>query len=726
MKMFKKASALILALCMVLTTLALPVFADGETIVGDANIYRAPVGKTQKIEYSVVDSSSAKVDGITWSVSEYEGVSIDQNGVLSVSGSVAAGEITITATKEGAALATKTVTILEKTEIYSDVDRFFDDFEVYKDDEKIVRRTVSPGRSSIKYADLSGTGLFVGKEANGNTYAKATGLCYWGGTATFFIEPTVDGGKQYLPDASVVTIDGRFKTESASASDQSIMWFENAGLKLAYVASAESGKADIYDRAASKKLATVNTNEWFDLRVEFDHSNATYDVYLNNIEVVTAGVMTNNLHIGAGSRGNGFYIGASVDDLAIYNGRNADVVENVEISGDANIYRAPVGTTQKIAYTAEVPEGTIWSLNGAPAGVTIDQNGILKAEGSVSSGTSFNIQLINSGVVIGTKEISIPAKPELYPGGTVIGRYFEDFTRYDGTTVTNQGDIKFTSGLTATKTSDGNVYAKAYLEPGASWTSQTGKSLLLVNSWNPGNQYMPDASNVVVEGKFMAETPTGGEHWPIMNHDGLGIHIYYEFKDGEDYARVLFAENDAEGNPVATVVANVKTNEWFNARLELDYTDYTYSVFVDDVRVVKDKSLKEQAKLKDRMTIAISVDDFAMYNGTKNASFVDEKAAVITKNGEIIEDRKVDVTADGTLKLTVNKMMKNNSNLAKQVGAFVAVYGEDGRLLDVVCTYNTILPEVTGSLFVDLNQVVKAGDYAKIFIWDMESLQPLE
>ena len=36
-----------------------------------------------------------------------------------------------------------------------------------------------------------------------------------------------------------------------------------------------------------RKMLLADTDEWFDLRAEFDHTAATYDVYLNNVRKVS-------------------------------------------------------------------------------------------------------------------------------------------------------------------------------------------------------------------------------------------------------------------------------------------------------------------------------------------------------------------------------------------------------------------------------------------------------
>jgi len=740
MRMFKNIAVLLLTLCMILTSVTVPAFAEGYSIDGDVSVYRAPVGATQKIEYAVVDGEgNAVTDGVVWSVSDYSGVSIDANGVLSVDGSALAGDITVTATKDSLVLAEKTVTILAKPEQYSDLfDRYYEDFEVYKEDDTIFMKD-SPYRSSIKYSDPSGTGLVVGKEENGNTYAKATGLCYWGaaGNATLMIEPTKDGGKTYMPDASVVTLDARFMIENEKADYQSLMWFEAAGLRLGYTASAEEGKANIYDYATNSNtvIATVNTDEWFDLRVEFDHTAANYDVYLNNIRIIEGNTLAGNLYIGAGARGNGFYIGASVDNLALYNGRNAKKVENAEITGDSTIYRAPVGTTQKLVYTteAELTDGTVWSLKDAPAGVTIDQSGVLKVPGSVDAGT-FEIQIVNSGLVIGSKSVTIHAQPEKYIKKETSGRYFEDFKRYEDaviTTGTHHGDIKLTSGIVATEEENGNVYAKAYIAEGTSWASSSA-AIKLLNSWNDDKVYMPDASNVVFEGDFKAEVPTNGARWPMMWHNAIGINISYEFAEGDNFAKIVYTDDSITPgtgeNTNATAIAHVEADKWFNLRVELDYSADKYSVFVDDICVLKDKDFATKGvRLNKDVVIAASIDNIAMYNGTKDASISYEKTEIV-ENGVVLDEgtKEFKFTEDKNFNLYVTKTMKNTTEKTIQAGLVAAVYNADGSLKTVDIDGVYIRPDRMGSLLVELDCDVKAGESAKIFTWDFKDLTPIE
>ncbi|MBQ2613950.1 MAG: heparinase II/III family protein [Clostridia bacterium] len=697
-------------------------------IQGDTNLYRSPVGRVQTIQYGVVGNLPETIkNSLSWSLDGApEGVSVDDSGVLSMSGDVSSGTFTLCLNLNGEELATKEVAILAKPEKYSDLfDRYYEDFEVYKEDATIVMKG-SPQRPSIKYTDPSGTGLIVGKEEDGNTYAKATGLCYWSSNATFMFNYSAnDGQRLYLPDASVVTVEGRFMIENPSSTEQSLMWFENAGVRLGYKASSSPEKADVYSHGT--KIATVDTNEWFDLRVEFDHTNVTYDAYLNNIKVVDARAMGNNLYVGAGTRGNGFYIGASVDDLAMYSGRNVAVVETAGIYGDATIYRAPVGIIQKLQYTTDtdLTHGTKWYLKDAPEGVTIDQNGVLKVPGSVPAGT-FEIQLMNVGLLLGAKTITIPEQPEKWVKGTSSGRYYEDFTRYQDATITTgtvHGDIKLDSAITATTEADGNVYAKASISDGLSWGS-SGTALKLLNSWNDGNIYLPDASEVVIEGRFKAEIPTAEKRWPVMWHMATGINISYELAEEEAYAKLVHTN---DGTDDSTTIAYVPKDTWFSLRVELNYTKGTYSVFVNDTRVVEGRQFTNtETRLNKGLVIGTSVDDLAMYSGTKDATVMGDQMTIV-KNGVVVDSttRRFDFAEDTTLNLSISKSMKNTSENAKAIGVFVAIYTEDKNLSNVWYNGNSILPEITGSFLIDVTCDVTAGSYAKIFLWDMEKLCPI-
>ncbi|MBQ2613955.1 MAG: S-layer homology domain-containing protein [Clostridia bacterium] len=315
--MLKRLFTLLLAVTMVVGTVGtLSVFAANE-IVGDSNIYLPPTGKTMRVGYGISGTS----EPVVWSLqSAVNGVSMMEDGGLLVSGNATAGAtITIEAKAEsGTLLAEKTVTIIAKPEQYGDLfDRYYEDFEVYANDSTIAMKA-TPQRSTLKYY---GTNLLVGKETNGNTYAKSSGLCYWGGNAGFVFGESWNTEKQYMYGSKIATVDGRFMIENPSSTEQSLMWFENAGVRLGYKVSSSPEKADVYSHGT--KVATVDINEWFDLRIEFDHVSATYDAYLNDVRILDDKTMNYNIYVGStgGQRGYGFYIGASVDDLAMYNGR---------------------------------------------------------------------------------------------------------------------------------------------------------------------------------------------------------------------------------------------------------------------------------------------------------------------------------------------------------------------------------------------------------------------
>jgi len=297
------------------------IFAE-EEISGDSSIYLPPVGKTMKVSYSVASGR----DDIVWSLSNnVEGVNIMQDGALIVTGGAMSGaSFDIMAnSSDGTLLGSKTVSILSKPEKYSDTfDRYFEDFEVFKNDNLITQKT-TPYRSTIKYYAGVGTNLEVGKEADGNTYAKARGGVYWvndGLARLQILKSWNDGQPVYMNGSNKVTFEGRFKAETPTSDKQALIFMDNAGIKLMY--SSYGDQVAIYDDAVSANypLAYVNENEWFNLRMELDHINQTFNVYLNDTEIITQGELKNNLRIGTDGRSNNIFIGASVDDIAMYNG----------------------------------------------------------------------------------------------------------------------------------------------------------------------------------------------------------------------------------------------------------------------------------------------------------------------------------------------------------------------------------------------------------------------
>jgi len=402
---------------------------------------------------------------------------------------------------------------------------------------------------------------------------------------------------------------------------------------------------------------------------------------------------------------------------------------NPEITGDSGIYRAPVGTTQLIKYKTdmELVNGTEWSLKNAPKGVTIDQNGVLKASGNILAG-EFEVQLLYSGKVIASKTVTIYSQPEKYIKTVTSGRYFEDFTRYKDNQITTgsyHGDIKLSSGIAATTEENRNVYAKASLSDGAGWgSSQT--ALKLIHSWNDGNVYMSDASVVSIEGSFMAEMPTNGTRWPVMWHNALGINISYELSENGSYAKLIYTD-ESESPSTSETIGFVERGKWFNFRLELDYINDSYSAFLEDNCVVENKKFKTGGiRLNKDLVIGASVDNLAMYNGTKYVRNINSQLT-LKKDG--VEWGSAGIknylnSAESTV-ISAGGVIENLSEGSIKAGLFLGIYGEDDglELLD----YDVKEAETgkTEELYAEINADADKNKYVKVFVWDMENLCPI-
>ena len=80
---------------------------DGQTVQYTANVYKSIttlMGGTDVVAYGSKDTAA-----VTWSVNGYEGVSIDDNGLLTITSKAAPGEVTVTATAGGVSKSRKLV-----------------------------------------------------------------------------------------------------------------------------------------------------------------------------------------------------------------------------------------------------------------------------------------------------------------------------------------------------------------------------------------------------------------------------------------------------------------------------------------------------------------------------------------------------------------------------------------------------------------------------------------
>ena len=377
-------------------------------ISGQTGITRAPIGTSANFAYKAAASLPwATGEGLTWGISgSYTGVSVNEaTGVVTVAGSAATGTFTLQLKEGGAVVAEKAVKIVDATDQWvDDKSRTFLDFENQSDYvgkapahritgvsnyNDIPLSFERRGESSLTKEEDLVTGV-IQQESNGNLYVTALGQAWWGANgSTFRFYPYGLKDRKWLEGAESATLEADFMIESDKMStrlgERYSLLSENlaTGATVATASDIEvsyryfaDGTAGIYtgywtkdeeggDITAATLVGVVNADEWFNVRLEFNFVNKTYDLYVNNQKLAVAEPIKKD-HIEC------FYVGAAIDNIAAYHGAKA--VDEVALTtsfkdGVAAINDAAFATAIAVNET-EIKTISVTLGEAAPAGVS--------------------------------------------------------------------------------------------------------------------------------------------------------------------------------------------------------------------------------------------------------------------------------------------------------------------------------------------------------------------
>lgn len=323
----------VISLCTLLAMQVMPIATiNAYDIAGNAQIARAPIGKTAAVKYAV-DGTDA-----IWSVSGApSGVEITHDGVLLVPGeTVLSGnnvEITVTAKDEsGSILAEKTVDLLNKinydksTANYNYVDfpkRSYVNFEVQEVDTAPTDRLLL-GNSwddvPLRFNAIGTSGTepcVIKQEANGNKYVSASGTKSWSNGGTTFRNFV-----KFTPETAL-TFYARFMIEdnTEKSNPYSLIYFENSSYDIRYapISENETGLYLYMENGADvtpELLTTVTPGEWFEFWIEYDIVNNTLSMFADGKKIIDnrpyTRVATDILRFGA-----------AIDDMAYFSGTYA-------------------------------------------------------------------------------------------------------------------------------------------------------------------------------------------------------------------------------------------------------------------------------------------------------------------------------------------------------------------------------------------------------------------
>lgn len=516
----------------------------------------------------------------------------------------------------------------------------------------------------------------------------------------------------------------------------------------------------------------VTANDFVEFQFIIDGQNDTttvradgetngYRDNLSNLEKATLKYMKNNTAVSLSEAAiSNIAFTMPLDDLEIYSGEK--VSGTYEILGDATIYRAQKNSGAKISYTAKpilpwenVLSNLTWCLKSAYNGVTMDADGTLHVSGAAPAGT-VTVQVKSGDTVLGEKLITVKKADWI----EYTENLFDDFES-SALTVgqapisgANYGSNQrgafnyFTSTnaavgiepyVRAETTADGKVNHYISAARCLHWGT-TGCTLQVL----PRNSLPCADYNVVTfDGKFRANTARlQNNTWSLMclaggtGGDDLPIRLDIRYrKIAEGIIGIYNYMVDGVGNQTNNpkLIAVVPADEWFDARAEFDTVNETYDFYIDDMKVVDGEKWKKDniANVFVRMYIGSDVDDIAHYNGRKDKVAQTGSGVTVFEDGKAITAGaadKIPFASSSEAKTVSAGISLKNSGLTAENNAklIIAYYDAAGKLVDTAIEPVTITDAGVAAGSVALSQAVGVGDYAKVFLWNMDKVQPLQ
>lgn len=316
--------------------------------------------------------------------------------------------------------------------------------------------------------------------------------------------------------------------------------------------------------------------------------------------------------------------------------------DSYEISGDATILRAPVGKITKTAYAVDGYTGdVVWSLDGAPAGVEIKEDGGLLVKGEAASGTFDVVALDESDNVLASKSVTIMDK--LYNWADSYERAYVDFEeqttgnapsdRLVGTANWNDHVIRFKRAnrtneplATVKQETNGNKYISAV---GTSSWYNNGASFLtdIISVSDDAKNAFINADTTTIEADFMAESSmisshnSGSTFWSLMTvvpsgSSTVALDLRYKPSGANNIEIHSFTDANGVGNQSSSqgLIATLPVDKWFNVRIEASLTGGTFDFYINNEKLLTNKK-HTMPSLACSYYIGIGVDNFAAYTG---------------------------------------------------------------------------------------------------------------
>lgn len=739
MKKFKRLLSVVLIVVFSLSLVTVSAFAADGNIVGDTNIYLPKEGAI-KLPYILTTDGTTPVDGAVYSVavagveaaetSKY--AEFDANGYLYV-GQMAKGKTLTVNAQSADYTASLTVNVCDT--IYAE------DFE-----DEIVGQTVTSEIFDTKTATVITEGdMHVPSDATANKIAKSyTNLTTWRDNEQLIINGNFVSSKlnveakigSYVVDSNVYP-NMNHATALKYANGTVYTKLSNTStIQLRTPSPTDKLLDGIYGLGGAEYVLmpmhmTVTDNCKIDLRVNGKSlSNGTYDI--SSVK-------------GTDSVLQSIAFGSFVDDIEIYSGEKA--VSPYEITGQDTICRAPVGATAKFTYDVTpaiecaAADGAVsLALKEAYTGVNVSGSEV-KVAGSANSGT-FTVQAVDaSGKVLDEKNIIIVDK--IYSWADNYERAYVDF---ENQTVGNAPAIKLegNSGWIdyvlefATKNATfGGVSVAPVIKEDAlhgkyvsargyqQWTTDGSNFKIIPRTGNDVYKLKGvSCGTLEADFKLDLELMQSVSHYYSLfyvgNRDNAGLDMRYtEFADGT-MGIYSFMTDAGYGNNASggKLIATVPADTWFNLRVEADFVNNTYDLYLDNRMIVC--GAKHTMPYVEDIFIGADVDNIAMYHGAKDVATID--------NGSVFAGTAIGIKGQYNVEASQSKTV--TFNLSEEVGdiaadtSLIVAHYSGGALAGI--SYAPV--RVTGGKALGCVAVTGkfvTGDYVKAFIWNMDTLVPI-
>lgn len=432
------------------------------------------------------------------------------------------------------------------------------------------------------------------------------------------------------------------------------------------------------------------------------------------------------------------------DDIEIYSGEKT--FSSYSVSGEEKILLAPEGRTAAFTYTAvpvlpwaEVVDNIHWNVKESYSGVVFSGNQLL-VQGHAEHG-SFTVQAKVGDTVIGEKKVSIiPTSPwsavvekirayrdfeELEPG---IVRSENERPIPNAVYLYNMPNTTYTDGASVVKL-DGRTYIKA--QGRVHWSN--GGSTIAVKvrdyasmKYSEGDGMASQNATLETNVRFNDEV-SDKTAWSLLYMAANGIDIRYLRLS--DTLGGIYLYRDVEGEHTE-LISVMPFDVTFNLRLYFNFVSKTYDVYINDRLVLAGENCQISG-LGDGARMGCLVDDFAVYNGGKVSGAPQDLAPVFHEDGAVksdaaFGDKFVFTEAAEAKSISVGFSKKDSGLTAADDARLIFVfYDKNGKVTavgknDVVVTAQGMAVGGAG-----MTQSVEAGSYAKVFLWNKSTLQPL-